>query len=1124
MTDRYPYDPGAFARVWKQLWTLTPSYFRVLDGGDRLDVDTASTALVAGTLAGQHDLARLLGALAAPLAAVRQSIEELHRDLFIDSAGDGAIALLADMVGTTLVFPDARSNRRDVRGTVGWRRRKGTPWMLEDLVDDLSGRMTPLLEGWKLLAITQDLDLLRLPRTIIDLRDIRVAERTSGPLDGTFHVVDIRTPSATTGRYHPAHLSHWLHVTQLFPLSRGEPAYIGDQGDPLAGTVNAPAAPPLDREWRYAMHPLGRTYPLRARRVSEGDELKSDRIPAMHFARDPGTYFAREGRFAIEILGLPAAVGGAGELADPLRSLASATIFAGPHTLELLDRPRRSDDPTVISLFAVGVAAAAGGSWIATGAQTEIARATLASGALGAVSQIAPAPGGTTVPMIRLAPTSGAGFFAGGTFVVSSGTLADRWRAPVSGSTLDANELARRGQLQGAIVFTLPPAWINAERWFHLGADGTLGEAQLGGQGPIAVALDPDLRIELSDIASAGVGSAWPPRAFGAEREPTRALIPAPGTGPVRMHGGPLLDPANAAPQLPARIVFAIATTGQTTTYDPVGALIVGAPTISDRGRWDVLDTSGVPIASTAAANLRLQTLAQLVADSPEGSQELVFRLECATSGAVLPPCEVVWPAANGDALLVHVAELVADQTAPAPWPAATSVSSVYGIGRDGSTWIGEFVARYSLGGVAPLGPADTGPVLHRRRRARWRLLCPWRNEVPATGARLDPTPPGILDVDVEHGLFAFALAEPPPVAPGGVPNVTVSYQQGASAHVGAQPAERATLLRSLPEPATRIVSRTGVSGSGSLVDALATPRYATLTAALAAIHGDPARAPTEVIEIADSATYDETPEWPGAAGGGSATRALIIRAAESARPVVRLVAWTSAATAAFERVELRGVTFASTAAFDIAPPLVAPSLDPQLAHATFSFVLSTIASDGLALRATEPTSGAQLVVDRAITASLALIGPGEITVRGSITNAIVADHGTTTIDRTTVIGTVHTSILEASESIFTGDVTVVDRFHGCIRFSRVETGSVLPARHRIVEGVAPRFTSLDRNDAAYARLAETCDVRIRFGAADGAEMGVFHDELWSVRREAVARRLSEYTPAGLISGLIRMD
>ena len=58
--------------------------------------------------AGRGELQSLLEVLAAPLAVLRQSIQELHADLFIDTADDRIVPYLAEMVGTALVFPDAR--------------------------------------------------------------------------------------------------------------------------------------------------------------------------------------------------------------------------------------------------------------------------------------------------------------------------------------------------------------------------------------------------------------------------------------------------------------------------------------------------------------------------------------------------------------------------------------------------------------------------------------------------------------------------------------------------------------------------------------------------------------------------------------------------------------------------------------------------------------------------------------------------------------------------------------------------------------------------------------------------------------------------------------------------------
>ena len=110
MSD-YPYDDDVLEEIAQRLYDALPAMYRVPDEPP----------------GGRGELKRLLDVLAAPLAVLRQSIQELHADLFIDTADDRIVPYLAEMVGTALVFPDAESNRRDVRGTVGWRRRKGTP-------------------------------------------------------------------------------------------------------------------------------------------------------------------------------------------------------------------------------------------------------------------------------------------------------------------------------------------------------------------------------------------------------------------------------------------------------------------------------------------------------------------------------------------------------------------------------------------------------------------------------------------------------------------------------------------------------------------------------------------------------------------------------------------------------------------------------------------------------------------------------------------------------------------------------------------------------------------------------------------------------------------------------------
>jgi hypothetical protein len=81
----------------------------------------------------------------------------------------------------------------------------------------------------------------------------------------------------------------------------------------------------------------------------------------------------------------------------------------------------------------------------------------------------------------------------------------------------------------------------------------------------------------------------------------------------------------------------------------------------------------------------------------------------------------------------------------------------------------------------------------------------------------------------------------------------------------------------------------------------------------------------------------------------------------------------------------------------------------------------------------------------------------------------------------------------------------------------------VLPRIHRVVVDVPLTFVR-DRHDPAHVRLPASGDRRVLAGAEDGGEMGAFHDVHLSLRYEGYRRRLEESTPAGLVTGIIRLD
>jgi len=103
--------------------------------------------------------------------------------------------------------------------------------------------------------------------------------------------------------------------------------------------------------------------------------------------------------------------------------------------------------------------------------------------------------------------------------------------------------------------------------------------------------------------------------------------------------------------------------------------------------------------------------------------------------------------------------------------------------------------------------------------------------------------------------------------------------------------------------------------------------------------------------------------------------------------------------------------------------------------------------------------------------------------------------------------------------------VWVERKQEGCVRFSFVPVGSLVPKRFRCVPDdahpdVLPHFTSLRYGDPGYAQLRSATDLSIREGADDGGEMGVMHP-LYQPQREANLRiRLDEFLRFGLHAGI----
>lgn len=1114
----YRYDIEVAADLASRLYRALPEFYRIPDLRPN----------------GRLELLRMLAVLAGPLATVRQSVQELHADLFIDTADDAMIPYLAQMVGSSLVFPDAASNRRDVRGTVGWRRRKGTPGAMEEMAGELTGQAVVLQEGWKRVQLAQDLNLLRPERTSVDVRPAIVAEKADGPLDALTHAVDVRAVGARTGRSHPRHVAHWMFPTLTFPLAAGTPYDRTEVGTDL----------------RFAFDPLGARRRLRARRRAGDRRPFTDRIPDEHFTADPARWFGAEGGFTIRLTGLDAAVAvPPAVLVDrssaPSPRPVSREVTRGTPTLELLDRPARGWRGALRIELGLATVASGGATWHATPEASFVQRAVLdldASGVLASGPGSDLDPGGVRVVVLRVTSADGAGRFFPGATLALAGT------GPAAPTAVDDSGLAREGFLAGAVHVRIPPVQVPSTWTALVGLDGSLYEVAHDGAAVQHPVRGGERQLAAAALVSTGPGQAWP--ATPGRAEPVFLdQAPAPGRGPVVLHGAHVVRRtgggyADLAAGAGCALAFALRLDRPGgPVFHPFQRLAWSGPDPA-AATWAVLDDAGLALPA-AGLQPRYSEIAGLAA-AEAGHAVVVARFECSVDQASCCPGEVAWTTDDGRVLLVHLPQLDAVPAADGPWrrdPAYAGVSELVRIANDGSTWDGDStaVARVSLGDVAPLA----APSALRRRRVHRRSLCAWDNEDPTASPPLllARTEPGRLDVDVAHGLFAMAAVDPPrpwPAGPvGGPPSpatVTVGYEDGATMHLGALPAAREPVLDRRLERPTRLVCGSGVLHAEAPRDWHDIPRYATLTGALAAVSaawsslaGDlTGQVQAEVVQIEDDAAYaGEAPTWPSgpvdATAAATCTLRLTLQAAERRRPTVLVdpaVGWASPADpVTYDRLVMTGLALGADGWSGL---LVPPTREVRVELTSILFAENT-------LSLTAPDNGGSVTVALCQTAGIRLDGPGELVVTDSVVDApgaaaVTVPIGSADLTRVSVGGTVRVRVLDADTCIFDDDVTVEDRFHGCVRYSRATAGSVLPQTFKVCYDVPLRILSRNRRDPGWWRLREDCDRRVVAGAEDGNELGAFGSVHLAARLAGFRRRLVEFTPAGLQTGVIRRD
>jgi hypothetical protein len=185
-----------------------------------------------------YQLRAFLEIIAEQADIVKQDIDGLWDNFFVETCAEWAIPYIGDLVGNDPLHEVIKSRRADVAKTIYYRRRKGTLPMLEELARDVTGWGGHAVDLFKLLNWTQNLNHLCLemsanpqgqnPNSVdrvgsVNLRTLDALDRLDGPFDTTAHTVDVRPIGQFKGWHNLRKVGFFLWRLKSYQVTKAAP-------------------------------------------------------------------------------------------------------------------------------------------------------------------------------------------------------------------------------------------------------------------------------------------------------------------------------------------------------------------------------------------------------------------------------------------------------------------------------------------------------------------------------------------------------------------------------------------------------------------------------------------------------------------------------------------------------------------------------------------------------------------------------------------------------------------------------------------------------------------------------------------------------------------------------------
>ena len=175
-------------------------------------------------------LQALLEVTETELAQLRSDVDGLYDDWFVETCAEWVLPYIGDLLGVQGLrpVPGASGLRALVANTIRYRRRKGTPGVLEQVARDVTGWPARVVEYYRLLGITQHLDHVRLGASrTADLRDADGLALVGTPFDETARTGEVRHIDIGRGRYNLPDVGIHLWRLAAYPVTGGDARHTG---------------------------------------------------------------------------------------------------------------------------------------------------------------------------------------------------------------------------------------------------------------------------------------------------------------------------------------------------------------------------------------------------------------------------------------------------------------------------------------------------------------------------------------------------------------------------------------------------------------------------------------------------------------------------------------------------------------------------------------------------------------------------------------------------------------------------------------------------------------------------------------------------------------------------------